>query len=707
LNILNNAPLILGPSSNLIVEFIDSNSIIKNNRENSNFIIKVKDNDSTNDAIFINALQSKVGIYQSSPISTLDVNGDINIRGNIVSNRNSIDIANVGVGTINIGGATTDVRIGSTTGTTTIKSDLLLQKGINISGGLITSTSSTFNLLNTGVDTINFGGESANINIGGDSGVVTFDNNVLVENKLTASESQVDYINSKDNVITSTGASFTPYANLLLTSFNGKVEFAVDAQATKKMILKDVLEFDVDGEAVLTNINTGGAYFKFLPVNVRNLSIGETTTLITIGAPDSDTYFNNNLSVSGSLIVGYDQSTPSEIDSNGPIAYLHNTNARTIYFGENATSITTGSKTSGTFYIRSPSTVVEGDLTIKGGDLITTDTSASLFNTIATSITIGKSASNIEIGSDSGSTILNNRFIVNGSITINGRGTNNKGTIAVGQLTTTLEMFPDYLTTLTMAPTASLIYIGKAEDTDNNELGGTVIMQYDLEIVNNLIIPTIDSNAGSLGGSGLLLKNDNNRIVSSDLVRTFGSSRALGVTGDIYYSGKLTGPDNTAIIETGKITKELIIAGPALTGGLISSTNTTVNVFNNNVTALNLGGAGNETINLGSNTSKIKVLGNFIPKWKILNSNYEAVAGDRLLVNAGTNNVTVTLPATPTIGDEIRFIDQVGLGTYSLIISRNGNLINAAANNLTINASGKAFCLVYTGNARGWVYDNA
>jgi hypothetical protein len=719
MNISSSTPLVLGPSNNTSIQYTGPTTFIKNNVQNGNFVIQVTDPTTTNNAIFIKASQSRVGVFESNPLSTLDINGDINVRGNIVSNNSSIDIANVGVTTINIGNQTTNIAIGSISGTTTIKSDLRASKNIKADGGAITSTQASFNMLNTGVNTINLGGEASNINIGGSSGTVNFNNNVLINRKLTlsgtSSEIQVKSVNIKDNIVTSTGSA--ALSNLILSSYNGRVEFNVDTQATENLILKKKLEFDVAGEAEFTNINAGGAYFRFLPVNVRNLYIGQEATLVTIGALTGTTYINNNLNVSGNINVGYDEVTPSTIDSNSAITYLHNTNATTIYFGGNATNITTGANNSGTFYIRNASTVAEGDIVIKGGDLRTTNTSASLFNQVATSIAIGKSASNIEIGNDAGSTTLNNRLIINGSITINGRGNNYKGTIAVGQSTTELDLFPTYLSTLTVAPTASLIYIGKAYDSVNNESGGTVTMQYDLRVINDFIIPHVDTNAGGLGGAGLLYKNDTNRMVSSDLVRTFGSSRALGVTGDIYYSGKLTGPDSIAIIENAKITKELIISGtspvsgtlgptnPAV--GIISSTNTTVNVFNSNVTTLNLGGAGNETINLGSSTSKIKVLGNFIPKWKTLNSNYEAVAGDRLLINAGTNNVTVTLPATPTIGDEIRFIDQVGLGTYSLIISRNGNLINAAANNLTINAAGKAFCLVYTGNARGWVYDNA
>jgi hypothetical protein len=701
MSILNNIPLVLGPSNNTTVRFDGNTSIIRNERSNNDFIIQVTDPSTVNNAVFIKTSQSRVGIFESTPLATLDVNGDINIRGNIVTNNSAIDIANVGVNTINLGGAANTIGIGSSSGSTTVKSDFVALKNISANGGAITSSRTSFDLVNTNVTTINLGGEATAINLGSSTSTATFKNNLAVQNKLTVlGEIQIDSVNTKNNVIKSTGSALL--ANLVLSSTNGRVEFNVDTQATENLILKKQLEFDVAGEATITNINAGGAYFRFLPTNVRNLYIGESSTLLTIGASTGNTYINNNLSVSGDLTVGYDQSTVSVIDSSGPISYIHNANARTIHFGESATDISTGSYQEGTFYVRSASTITEGDLTIKGGDLRTTATSASLFNTVATSIAIGKSASNIEIGNDAGSTTFNNRLIINGSITINGRGNNNKATIAVGQLTTELDLFPTYLTTLTMAPTANLIYVGKPYDQENNEVGGTVTMQYDLKVINDFIIPHVDTNAGGLGGAGLLYKSDTNRMVSSDLVRTFGSSRALGVTGDIYYSGKLTGPDNTAIIPNAKITQDLLISG-----GSINANTTTVNVFTSNVTTLNLGGAGNETINLGSSTSKVKFLGNLIPKWKTVNRNYEATSGDRLLIDTGFNNVSITLPATPSIGDEVHFIDQVGVGAYSLYILRNGNLINAVANDIVINTPGKAFVLVYAGTTRGWVYDKA
>jgi hypothetical protein len=723
---LNETALVLGPSSNTTFEFNQSSSIIKNNKENNNFIIQVKNGTSTNDAIFIAAGQSRVGIFQSTPISALDVNGDINVRGNIVSNNNSINIAEIGVQTINIGGATTTVNIGSPTGATLLRSDLTLQKNINANGGAITSTNTSFNLLNTNVDELNLGGAAANVNIGGPSGLATFNNNVLVERNLTVSgEINIDNINIIDNVVSSTGTGtgVSGKSNLVLSSINGKVEFAVDAVASRKLTLKNVLEFDVPDTATLTNINTGGAFFNLLPTNVINLYIGASSTTVEIGSTTSTSYFKNNLNVNGQLRIGRNVFSTSDIDSTGDVTNLFNTNSRTINFGGNARTIITGSGIDGSvFNIRSPSTLVDGDLTIVGGDLRTTVSSASLFNTVATSIALGKSASNIEIGNDVGSTKFNHSISVNGYIQINGQDgdpTSKKGKITVGQTTTELDMFPEFLSTLSIAKESSIINIGKAETGGTIKLPGTLVtINYDLKILHDLILPNIDTNAGGVagGGAGLLYKDNTNRMVASEYVRTNGVARALSVTGDVYYTGRLTGPDSTATIDSAKITRNLIIAGtlpasgtigpgnPAV--GIISSTNSIVNMFNSNVTTLNFCGAGNETITLGSSTARVNILGNVVLSWKLIDRNYAAVAGDRLLINASRNNIQITLPASIDFGDEVRFIDQVGFSSqYSLTIQGNGSLINGLANSLVINTNGSAFTLVYTGNSRGWVYD--
>ena len=90
---------------------------------------------------------------------------------------------------------------------------------------------------------------------------------------------------------------------------------------------------------------------------------------------------------------------------------------------------------------------------------------------------------------------------------------------------------------------------------------------------------------------------------------------------------------------------------------------------------------------------------------------YTAVNGDQLLINTtGTGGglnapVTVTLPASPAIGNEVTFIDSGnGFNSNNLTINRNSQPILGNAANLTLSTNGAAFTLVYVNATRGWIY---
>jgi len=68
---------------------------------------------------------------------------------------------------------------------------------------------------------------------------------------------------------------------------------------------------------------------------------------------------------------------------------------------------------------------------------------------------------------------------------------------------------------------------------------------------------------------------------------------------------------------------------------------------------------------------------------------------------------TLTLPATPTIGQEIGIIDGTGTcATYNITVARNTNKIQGLAEDLTVNSNRAAFTLVYYNVTNGWVLTN-
>jgi len=84
---------------------------------------------------------------------------------------------------------------------------------------------------------------------------------------------------------------------------------------------------------------------------------------------------------------------------------------------------------------------------------------------------------------------------------------------------------------------------------------------------------------------------------------------------------------------------------------------------------------------------------------------YTAVAGDQLLVDTTQTTVTITLPASPTIGDEVVIIDARGtFASNNVTVERNSQPINSGTNNLALSTNGQAITLVYIDSTRGWAY---
>ena len=103
-------------------------------------------------------------------------------------------------------------------------------------------------------------------------------------------------------------------------------------------------------------------------------------------------------------------------------------------------------------------------------------------------------------------------------------------------------------------------------------------------------------------------------------------------------------------------------------------------------------------------TGKLQTKGYYTPP-----STYTAVNGDQLLINTSGSGigtaVTINLPASPAIGNEVHFIDSGNaFASNNLTIGRNSSNILGAASNLVVSTNGAAFTLVYVNATRGWIY---
>jgi len=86
-----------------------------------------------------------------------------------------------------------------------------------------------------------------------------------------------------------------------------------------------------------------------------------------------------------------------------------------------------------------------------------------------------------------------------------------------------------------------------------------------------------------------------------------------------------------------------------------------------------------------------------------ISTNTTAVASRYYFVNTSAGAVTLTLPASASMGDTVRVIDGANtFDTNNLTIARNGHVIMGDAANMTVDTEGASFDLVYYNATHGW-----
>jgi hypothetical protein len=93
--------------------------------------------------------------------------------------------------------------------------------------------------------------------------------------------------------------------------------------------------------------------------------------------------------------------------------------------------------------------------------------------------------------------------------------------------------------------------------------------------------------------------------------------------------------------------------------------------------------------------------------YSAISANTSAVVGYKYIVNTATSNLTITLPASGTLGDEISIIDGTGnASTHAITVARNGGNIQGSASDMTVTTDRAAFTLAYYNATQGWLLTN-
>ena len=141
--------------------------------------------------------------------------------------------------------------------------------------------------------------------------------------------------------------------------------------------------------------------------------------------------------------------------------------------------------------------------------------------------------------------------------------------------------------------------------------------------------------------------------------------------------------------------------------GTQTLTNKTISGASNTLTNIGNGSLTNSSITV--NGSAVSLGGSVTivtgPASSAVSSNITMAANNNYFVDTAAAR-TLTLPASPTLGDTIVIYDASGTAaTNNITIARNGSNINGVADNAIIDVNQSSSLFVYTGSTVGWRFD--
>ena len=118
-------------------------------------------------------------------------------------------------------------------------------------------------------------------------------------------------------------------------------------------------------------------------------------------------------------------------------------------------------------------------------------------------------------------------------------------------------------------------------------------------------------------------------------------------------------------------------------------------------------GKSGDTVSLGSGASASGFTKDGAITWdsSIKTANTSITTGTGFFVDTTSAAITITLPASPSVGNIVGIKDYAGtFGTNNLTIARNGSNIQGNANDSLISTNRASVVLVYADATRGWLY---
>ena len=547
------------------------------------------------------------------------LDGDLQIKGgDLTTNQTTFNLINDTATTVNFAGAATVIEIGSATGTTNINHNLDVDGDINIDGGDLTVSTTTFNLANTTATTVNAFGAATTIKFGSNTGTTSVLNNFEVD------------INSRLGLNTDS-----------VNTINGKLTVDLKDNVADIFTIKEntnnYIKINTNDSLELITFGTIPTYEFLNATDATSTSVASTTFAGGVGIAKS-LFVGLNLNVAGNTTLGNDTTadthtisgaTTVDVPDNTAIAFQIKENTQTYItvdttnssesitieatpklLVKNVTDNTLGTVASGAaqftggvgiaknLTVGANLTVisnldVDGDANIDGGDLTTTATTFNILNSTATTVNFAGAATTIAIGAATGTLTIGNQTITGTNAhTFNMNGASPS---IVSSDTGTASVFNTNILTGNLFGVSTAINLGIGAASASTLTYG----------------PAITNNTFKLAGTSVGTVNYTTDVTSG-IVNAWQSVTGtvnIANSGTINLGNSTTA--TTGVVVGGAFTgNSLKIAGTAAGSVTLNSDVTTgsVNLFNDITTGtVNVAGAGASTINLGSSTSTVNI----------------------------------------------------------------------------------------------------